>query len=208
MKKTLLLLPAFALVLAGCTLNGTANPSPTPSMMDDSADTMEDDTMMNAETSMTEEDGVMVGGAMMVPSKNIAENAMQSSEHTTLISAVQAAGLAATLSQEGPFTVFAPTNGAFNKLPAGTVANLVKPENKAQLTNILTYHVVAGRYTSADLKDGMQLKTVQGGMLTIRMQGDTWMVEDETGAKATVTTADVISSNGVTFVVDTVLMPQ
>ena len=146
--------------------------------------------------------GVLVGGAMMTPDKNIVQNAVNASNVTTLVTAVKAAGLVDTLSGAGPFTVFAPTNDAFNKLPAGTVASLVKPESKAKLTKILTYHVVSGRYTANDLTDGQQLKTVEGEMLTIKKNGNQIMVNG-----ATVQTADVISSNGVTFVIDTVLMP-
>ena len=147
--------------------------------------------------------GVMVGGALMVPNLDIVENAMNAKNVTTVVAAVKAAGLVDTLKSKGPFTVFAPTNDAFAKLPAGTVETLVKPENKVTLTSILTYHVVAGRYTSADLKDGMMLKTVQGGTLTVRMKDGKWWIND-----AMVQTADVISSNGVTFVIDTVLMPK
>jgi len=160
-----------------------------------------------ADTSSTET-GVMVGGANMVPSKNIVENASNSNDHTTLVSAVKAAGLAETLSGAGPFTVFAPTNEAFNKLPAGTVDNLLKPEMKGDLTKILTYHVVSGSYKSSDLKDGQKLKTVQGQELTVMMKDGKWMVKDAKGNTANITTADVISSNGVTFVIDGVLMPK
>jgi len=151
--------------------------------------------------------GVMVGGAMMVPSKDIVDNAVMSSEHTTLVAAVKAAELVGTLKSAGPFTVFAPTNAAFDKLPAGTVATLVKPENKATLTKILTYHVVAGRLTAADLKDGQTLTTVEGETLTVVAQGGKVMLRDAKGGTSTVTTANVISSNGVTHVIDTVLMP-
>jgi len=155
-----------------------------------------------------QETGVMVGGANMVPSKDIVDNAVNSSEHTTLVAAVKAAGLAETLKGAGPFTVFAPTNDAFNKLPAGTVDNLLKPEMKADLTKVLTYHVVPGRYTSTELKDGQKLKTVQGQELTIGMKDGKWMVKDSKGGTVNFTIPDVISSNGVTFVVDGVLMPK
>ncbi len=148
------------------------------------------------------EKGVMVGGAMMVPSKNIVENALGSSDHTTLVAAVKAAGLAETLSGTGPFTVFAPTNAAFDKLPAGTVETLVKPESKEQLTSILTYHVVPGALRAKDLKDGQTLKTVNGETLTVTKKGSMVMVNG-----AHVSTADVISSNGVTHVIDTVITP-
>ena len=150
----------------------------------------------------TKEKGVMVGGALMVPSKNIVENAMGSKDHTTLVAAVKAAGLVETLSSNGPFTVFAPDNAAFNKLPEGTVPDLLKPENKEKLGNVLKYHVVSGKYTSADLKDGIKLKTVTGETITITYKGKTWMVNN-----AKIMIADVISSNGVTYVIDTVLMP-
>ncbi len=155
-----------------------------------------------------EEEGVTVGGAKMVPSKDIVDNASGSSDHTTLVAAVKAAGLVETLKGAGPFTVFAPTNEAFNKLPAGTVDKLLKPEMKNDLTKVLTYHVVPGRYTSADLKDGQMLKTVQGEELTIGYKDSKWTVKDAKGNTANITIADVISSNGVTFVVDAVLMPK
>ncbi len=156
-----------------------------------------------ASAQMNNEKGVMVGGAMMVQSKNIVENAVNSKDHTTLVAAVKAAGLVETLSSTGPFTVFAPTNEAFNKLPAGTVEGLLKPESKDKLTSILTYHVVAGRYTSKDLKDGMKLKTVQGEEITISKKGNTWMVNN-----AKIAIADIMDSNGVTYVIDSVLMPK
>ena len=145
----------------------------------------------------------MVGGANMVPSKNIVENAAQSADHSTLVAAVKAAGLAETLSGTGPFTVFAPTNEAFSKLPAGTVDNLLKPEMKNDLTKVLTYHVVPGALRAADLKDGQKLKTVEGSELTVQVKDGMVMIDG-----ATVTIADVISSNGVTHVVNTVVMPK
>ena len=150
---------------------------------------------------------VMVGGAAMFPSKNIVENAVNSKDHTTLVAAVKAAGLVDTLESKGPFTVFAPTNAAFGKLPAGTVDTLVKPENKAALTKILTYHVVAGKLDASDLTDGKKLKTVQGEELTVKRSGDKIMIVDAKGGSSTVTIANVNQSNGVIHVVDTVLMP-
>ena len=168
--------------------------------------TKDSSNMMAADTSKmmaNEEQGVMVGGAKMVPSKNIVENAAGSSDHTTLVAAVKAAGLAETLSGTGPFTVFAPTNEAFNKLPAGTVDNLLKPEMKKDLTNILTYHVVSGKIMAADLKDGQKLKTVEGGELMVSVKEGKVMING-----ANVTIADVVSSNGVTHVIDAVLMPK
>jgi len=155
-----------------------------------------------------EEQGVMVGGANMVPSKDIVDNAAGSADHTTLVAAVKAASLVETFKGVGPFTVFAPTNAAFTALPAGTVDNLLKPENKATLAKILTYHVVVGALKSTDLKDGQKLKTVQGEELTIRYKDNKWMVHDATGGMAYITVADVISSNGVTYVIDAVLMPK
>jgi uncharacterized surface protein with fasciclin (FAS1) repeats len=157
----------------------------------------------------------MVGGAAMYPTKNIVENAMDSKDHTTLVAAVKAAGLVDTLEGTGPFTVFAPSNEAFDKLPAGTVDTLVKPENKATLTKILTYHVVAGKVTSKELlkmiKMGggkAELKTVEGGTLTATTSGGKIMLTDEKGGMSTVTIADVYQSNGIIHVVDTVLMPN
>ncbi len=156
----------------------------------------------------------MVGGAAMYPSKNIVENAVNSKDHTTLVAAVKAAGLVQTLSGPGPFTVFAPTNEAFDKLPSGTVATLLKPENKATLVKILTYHVIAGRLDSkaiaAQIAAGggkATLKTVEGEDLTATMDGDKLVLTDAKGGKSTVTIANVYQSNGIIHVVDTVLMP-
>ncbi len=156
----------------------------------------------------------MVGGAAMYPTKNIVENAVNSKDHTTLVAAVQAAGLVETLQGAGPFTVFAPTNAAFGKLPAGTVETLVKPENKGTLTTVLTYHVVAGRFTASDVMSAIkagggkaELTTVQGGKLTASMMGDKIMLTDAKGGMSHVTIGNVMQSNGVIHVVDTVLMP-
>lgn len=161
-----------------------------------------------------QEKTVMVGGAAMYPSKTIVDNAVNSKDHTTLVAAVQAAGLVDTLKSAGPFTVFAPTNAAFAKLPAGTVDSLVKPENKAALTKVLTYHVVAGRMTAADIAANAKahggkamLKTVEGESLTVSQQGQDWIVTDAKGGMSKITIADVAQSNGVIHVVDTVLMP-
>jgi uncharacterized surface protein with fasciclin (FAS1) repeats len=161
-------------------------------------------------------DAVMVGGAAMYPSKNIVENALNSKDHTTLVSAVKAAGLVDTLQGTGPFTVFAPTNAAFAKLPAGTVENLVKPENKATLTSILTYHVVAGKYDMKQLekkiKEGgghAELKTVNGQPLWIMSNGpQNIQLKDGKGNIANISTYDVNQKNGVIDVIDTVLMPK
>ena len=156
---------------------------------------------------MSSEKTVMVGGAAMFPSKNIIQNAVNSKDHTTLVAAVKAAGLVNTLEGKGPFTVFAPTNEAFGKLPAGTVDTLVKPENKATLTKILTYHVVPGKLEAKDLTDGKKLKTVEGEELTVKASGGKVMLMDAKGGMSTVTIPDVNQSNGVIHVVDTVLMP-
>ncbi|MES4612128.1 MAG: fasciclin domain-containing protein [Ewingella sp.] len=161
-------------------------------------------------------DTTMVGGAAMYPSKNIVENAVNSKDHTTLVAAVKAAGLVDTLQSKGPFTVFAPTDAAFNKLPAGTVANLVKPENKATLTSILTYHVVAGKYEMKDLeklikKGGgkAELKTVNGQALWLIGNGPhNIQLKDAKGDVANISTYDVQQKNGVIDVIDTVLMPK
>ena len=155
-----------------------------------------------------------VGGAAMYSTKTIVDNAVNSKDHTTLVAAVKAAGLVETLSSPGPFTVFAPTNAAFAKLPAGTVETLVKPENKGTLTTILTYHVVPGRVTSMDLVKKIKagegkavLTTVQGEPLTASLMGKRVMLTDAKGGKSMVTIANVMQSNGVIHVVDTVLMP-
>lgn len=158
---------------------------------------------------------VMVGGAPMYPSKNIVENAVNSKEHTTLVAAVTAAGLVETLQGSGPFTVFAPTNAAFEKLPAGTVDNLLKPENKSALTGVLTYHVVPGRITAKDLQAWVkkgggtaELKTVQGSKLWIMEKGGEWWLKDENGGMAKITIADVVQRNGVIHVIDSVVLPK
>ena len=164
----------------------------------------------------TSNNNPMVGGAPMYKTKNIVENAINSADHTTLVAAVKAAGLVETLQGKGPFTVFAPTNAAFDKLPAGTVETLVKPENKETLTKILTYHVVAGKYDSKKLMDAIKkgggqatLKTVSGGTLTARPNGTSGItLTDEKGGTSNVTIADVYQSNGVIHVIDTVVMPN
>lgn len=167
-----------------------------------------------ASASMTSEKTVMVGGAPMYPSKTIVENAVNSKDHTTLVTAVKAAGLVDTLSGAGPFTVFAPTNAAFGKLPPGTVEGLVKPESKAALTEVLTYHVVPGRLSAADLKAKVKagggratLTTASGDTLTVMEMGSGLAVRDAKGGASKVTIADVHQSNGVIHVVDSVLMP-
>ena len=164
---------------------------------------------------MAAQNVVMVGGAPMYPSKNIIQNAVNSKDHTTLVAAVKAGGLVDTLQGPGPFTVFAPTNAAFDKLPPGTVETLVKPENKATLVKILTYHVVPGRYTAADLMRLVQqghgtatLKTVEGDPLTISQNGRHVFVSGEQSGVAEVAISNVMQSNGVIHVVSSVLLPN
>ncbi len=164
---------------------------------------------------MMKEKTVMVGGAAMYPSKDIVDNAVNSKDHTTLVAAVKAAGLVETLKSAGPFTVFAPTNEAFEKLPAGTVESLLKPENKSTLTKVLTYHVVAGKMDAKDLsmaikagKGKATLKTVSGGTLIATMKGRNIMLKDENGGMSTVTIADVYQKNGVIHVVNSVVLPK
>ena len=195
MNKRPLILILSALPLAGCM-----------TMDQGGADT---GTAMSASAGT-----VTVGGAPMYANRTIVANAVNSADHTTLVAAVKAAGLVDTLSGAGPFTVFAPTNAAFAALPAGTVDTLLKPENKAQLTSVLTYHVVPGRLTAADLMQRIRagggsamLTTVQGGMLTARMSGSNVVIVDAAGGTATVTQADVLQSNGVIHVTDKVSLP-
>lgn len=158
---------------------------------------------------------VEVGGAAMYPSKNIVENAVNSKDHTTLVAAVKAAGLVETLQSDGPFTVFAPTNAAFEKLPDGTVETLLKEENKKKLTTVLTYHVLAGKFNAKDVlaaikknEGKVEMKTVSGGTLTFWEKESNVYITDENGNKAKVTIADVNQSNGVIHVIDTVLLPK
>ncbi|MBC7899711.1 MAG: fasciclin domain-containing protein [Saprospiraceae bacterium] len=195
MKKfTLSLMFAFALMALG---NFTV-----------SAQDMKSDKMMKS-------DNPMVGGAAMYKNKDIIDNAVNSADHTTLVAAVKAAGLVETLKGKGPFTVFAPVNSAFDKLPAGTVDTLLKPENKGMLTGILTYHVVAGKMDSKAIAKAIKsgngkatFTTVAGGTLTASMSGSNLILTDAKGGTSTVTIADVRQSNGVIHVVDTVLMPS
>ncbi len=169
---------------------------------------------MGDSASMSADGSVTVGGAAMYANRNIVENAANSPIHTTLVAAVQAAGLAETLSGPGPFTVFAPTNDAFAKLPAGMVQTALRPENKAMLTSVLTYHVVPGRMSAADLMAAIRsgggtarLTTVNGGVLTARMSGSSIVLTDARGGRATVTQGDVFQSNGVIHVTDSVSLP-
>lgn len=192
MKKVKLMAVAIAAILCANTIN---------------AQTMAHKNM--------KEHTVEVGGAPMYPSKNIVENAVNSKDHTTLVAAVKAAGLVETLMSAGPFTVFAPTNAAFEKLPAGTVETLLKPENKATLTAVLTYHVVAGKLDSKEIarliKDGngkAEVTTVQGGKLWLWMKGNKLMIKDEKGGMSSITIKDVYQSNGVIHVIDAVVLPK
>ena len=208
---------AFALLTAcsepATNMNSTnSNMTNTNSAM---TNTMNSNTMNSNANSTANSANPMVGGAPMPATKDIVDNASQSKDHTTLVAAVKAAGLVDTLKGTGPFTVFAPTNAAFEKLPAGTVDTLLKPESKADLSGILTYHVVAGKLDAAAvakaIKDGngkATLKTVNGAEITASMEGNSVIITDAKGGKATVTIADVMQSNGVIHVIDTVLMPK
>lgn len=177
--------------------------------------TMMDDQGMDGQGAMASGQNVpMVGGAPMYPNRNIIENAVNSQDHTTLVAAVKAAGLVDTLSGPGPFTVFAPTDSAFAKLPPGTVDTLVMPANKAMLTSILTYHVVPGKLNAADIaaqaaRNGgtLNLTTVAGGRIALSRAGNGWRITDAKGGTSMITIADVNQSNGVIHVIDTVLMP-
>ena len=172
-------------------------------------------TLAQMKDNMKKEHTVNVGGAPMYPSKNIIQNAVNSKDHTTLVAAVKAAGLVETLQGPGPFTVFAPTNAAFKKLPAGTVDALLKPKMKGKLTSVLTYHVVPGRMSAKDLMDAakknggkVDLKTVEGDVLTVEAKGNALTIWDGKGDHAKVTIQNVFQSNGVIHVIDTVLLPS
>ena len=211
-----------AIALGACQKNEPAADATAPedsaAMADNAATTANDDGMandgMSGDMAMDAGGNPMVGGAPMSPQKDIIDNAVNSKDHTTLVAAVKAAGLVDTLKGPGPFTVFAPTNEAFDALPAGTVDTLLKPENKATLTKILTYHVVPGNLDAAALRQqseagggSARLKTVEGDSLTAKADGDRITVTDDKGHVADVTIADVRQSNGVIHVVDKVLMP-
>ncbi|RAK69786.1 fasciclin domain-containing protein [Hymenobacter edaphi] len=204
MKKTLttaalaLLTVAAPLALSSCGDNKTAETTTTT----ETATVTEAPMDSAAAAPAPAPAGVLVGGAMMTPDKDIVDNAVNSKDHTTVVAAVKAAGLVETLKGAGPFTVFAPTNAAFEALPAGTVDGLLKPESKAKLTKVLTYHVVPGALKAADLTDGQELTTVEGEKLKVSVKDGKVMV-----GGATVTIPDVVSSNGVTHVVDKVLLP-
>jgi len=216
MNKTFLAvtLAAGAAIISACggAATNTANTANSGAMKP--ANTMANSTAP-ANTAAPAGDNPMVGGAPMLKTKDIIDNAVNSKDHTTLVAAVKAAGLVDTLKGTGPFTVFAPTNSAFEKLPKGTVDTLLKPESKKALTGILTYHVVAGKMDAAAIAKGIEegngkftMKTVAGGTLTAMMDGKDVIITDEKGGKSKVTIADVMQSNGVIHVVDSVLMPK
>ncbi len=216
MKFTLTLIIAATMALLGaCGGMATNNSNSMASnAMKSGNNSMANNAMSNTATAPAS-DNPMVGGAPMMKNKDIIDNAVNSKDHTTLVAAVKAAELVETLKGAGPFTVFAPTNAAFDKLPAGTVDTLVKPENKKKLTGILTYHVVAGKMDAASIAKAIEegkgkatLKTVAGGTLTASMEGKDVIITDEKGGKSKVTIADVMQSNGVIHVVDSVLMPK
>jgi uncharacterized surface protein with fasciclin (FAS1) repeats len=207
--RTLLLGAAAATLAAACTSTAKTETALAPAVTEAPAAEAAPPVAEPIEASVT------VGGAQMYPSKNIVENAVNSADHTTLVAAVVAAGLAETLSSPGPFTVFAPVNDAFAALPAGTVDTLLLPESKDTLTKVLTAHVVAGDLKAADLialaaANGgtATLTTVSGDTLTFAVEGGAAVVTDESGGKATVTIVDVDQSNGVIHVVDKVLLPN
>ena len=166
------------------------------------------DKMTKSDSMMMPKDQVMVGGAAMYANKNIVENVVNASNLTTLVTAVKAADLVETLKGAGPFTVFAPDNNAFAKVDKATLESLLKPENKAKLQAVLTYHVVSGNLVASSLKDGQILKTVQGGSLVVMKSGDKTMLKDENGSMSTITQADVFQSNGVAHIIDTVVLPK
>lgn len=207
MNKTVLIVAGVVLIAIVGFAIMQSNKSGDSMVNQDSDTSMTQGMESNPDDAMTSGDsmtkGVMVGGAMMTPDRDIVDNAVNSTEHTTLVDAVKEAGLVETLKGPGPFTVFAPTNAAFEKLPQGTVDTLMMPENKQELTSILTYHVVPGALKIEDLQDGQELTTVQGETLTVYKKDGVVMIND-----ATITTSDVVSSNGVTHVIDMVLTPR
>ncbi len=193
----------LTLGLTGCGDNKTTETTTTS----DTATTVDSTAIMTDSARMAKPEGVMVDGVAMTPDRNIVQNAVMASSVTTLVKAVQAAGLDGTLSGTGPFTVFAPTNAAFDKLPKGALDGLLKPESKDKLKGVLTYHVIAGRLLAQDLKDGQQLTTVNGQKLTVSVKDGKVMISNGKDAPVNVATADVVSSNGVTHVIDGVLLP-
>ena len=220
MNKTFLLTTALAgtvAIMGACGGAATTNTTTANNSAMKPANTVANNTTApaNTGTAPATDGNPMVGGAPMLKTKDIIDNAVNSKDHTTLVTAVKAAGLVETLKGAGPFTVFAPVNAAFDKLPKGTVDTLLKPESKKMLTGILTYHVVAGKMDAAAIVKGIEegkgkftMKTVAGGTLTATMEGKDVIITDEKGGKSKVTIADVIQSNGVIHVVDSVLMPK
>ncbi len=220
MKLTLSLTAtlAAATVLSGCgapATNTTTNTAANRTNTSMSANTTNTMAPSNTNSNTSASTNPMVGGAAMLATKDIVDNAVESKDHTTLVAAVKAADLVATLKGAGPFTVFAPTNAAFDKVPKATLDGLLKPESKKALSGILTYHVVAGKQDAASItkaieagKGKAEFKTVAGGTLTAAVEGGKVVLTDEKGGKSTVTIADVMQSNGVIHVVDTVLMPK
>ena len=221
MKLTILTFTLGATIAAmtGCgapatnTTNNSMNRMNSNSMMNSNSSMNTNSSMSNAATSTS--DNPMVGGSPMLKTKDIIDNAVNSKDHTTLVAAVKAAGLVETLKGAGPFTVFAPTNAAFDKVPKAALDNLMKPESKKTLTGILTYHVVAGKMDAASIAKAIEdgkgkatFKTVAGGTLTATKEGNDIVLTDEKGGKSKVTIADVMQSNGVIHVVDSVLMPK
>ena len=208
MKKSfapLMVALATSLTLASCGKDKPATTETTTTSTVNPADSVA--AMAGDSARMAKPEGVMVDGVAMTADKNIVANAMGAKSVSTLVAAVKQAGLVETLSGPGPFTVFAPTNAAFDKLPKGAVAGLMKPESKAKLAGVLTYHVIPGRIVAADLKDGQELTTVNGEKLHVSVKDGKVMIGNGKDAPATVQIADVISSNGVTHVIDTVILP-
>ncbi|MBD2716982.1 fasciclin domain-containing protein [Hymenobacter sp. BT646] len=195
----------FAFGLASC---GDSATTETTTTTTDMATTVDSTAMMSDSARMGKSEGVLVDGIPMTPDKTIVQNAVMAPSVSTLVKAVQAAGLDGTLSGPGPFTVFAPTNAAFDKLPNGALAGLLKPESKDKLKGVLTYHVIAGRLLAQDLKDGQQLTTVNGQKITVSVKDGKVMISNGKDAPVAVQTADVVSSNGVTHVIDGVLLPS
>ena len=207
-SSTLALLAAGSLSFGLASCGDTTTTETTTATTDTATATTVDSTAMMADDArMGKPEGVMVDGVAMLPTNTIVQNAVMASSVSTLVKAVQAAGLDGTLSGPGPFTVFAPTNAAFDKLPNGALAGLLKPESKEKLAAVLTYHVIPGRLVAQDLKDGQELTTVNGEKLKVTVKDGVVMVGNGKDAPATVQVADVISSNGVTHVIDGVVLP-
>jgi uncharacterized surface protein with fasciclin (FAS1) repeats len=196
---------ATSLLLAGCGTDKSAESETTAASSENPADSIA--AMAGDSARMAKPEGVMVDGVAMTADKNIVQNASSAKSVSTLVAAVKQAGLVETLSGPGPFTVFAPSNAAFDKLPKGAVAGLMQPESKAKLAGVLTYHVIPGRLVAADLRDGQELTTVNGEKLRISVKDGKVMVSNGKDASATVQIPDVISSNGVTHVIDGVVLP-